>query len=77
MPCFSDFILEPADEPANPQPGQFWVPRDGPDAGELHVWSANRNAWLNLFDDRAVGIPRRRRGPSLWRRLLRAVGVRI
>jgi hypothetical protein len=53
----------------NPQPGQFWVPRAGPDAGELHIWSVRKQAWLNLFDDRVTA----RKQATVWRRMLRAL----
>lgn len=68
MPHFSDFILEPSAEPKNPQPGQFWIPRDGQSAGELHVWSPRAGAWLNLYDNST----RKRAARPWWRRLLGA-----
>ncbi|MEY2855623.1 MAG: hypothetical protein RL030_2755 [Pseudomonadota bacterium] len=70
MPLFSDLILEPSKEPANPQAGQLWVPPVGhPDAGELHIWSPRHGAWLNLFDDRITA----RKTSTVWRRVLRAL----
>jgi hypothetical protein len=71
MPYFSDLILEPSAEPAKPQPGQLWIPNAGPSAGELHVWSPKRRAWLNLYDNSMVAqanMPR-------WRKVLRALRI--
>jgi hypothetical protein len=66
VPLFSDMILEPSEEPKNPQAGQLWVPKSGKDAGELHIWSPKTNGWLNLYDNST----RKKASVSWWRKLL-------